>query len=132
MKTLKKQLRSITLLLAIVMIFQSCTVYKSANVTLDQAVQNESKVKVRTINNERFKFNRIGVEDGNYYGVKKNNSVVIKTPLDQNFIKTINEKDKTLSTILSIGIPVVIVGGVIAVAAASCCSFDFSGGSWGY
>ena len=119
MKTLKKQIRPITLLLAFVILFQGCTVYKSVPISLEQAVQNESKVRVKTKNNEKYKFNRVGVENGNYYGVKKSNNIVVKTPLDQDFINTINEKDKTLSTVLSIGIPVIIVGGLLAIAASS-------------
>jgi len=132
MKTQKKQINLITLLFAIVMFFQSCTVYKSANVTLDQAIQNESKVKVITMNNAKFKFKRIGVEDGNYYGIKKKNNVVIRIPLDQNFVKIIKEKDKPLSTVLSIGIPLVIAGGVIAIVAQNCCGFTGGGFGYGY
>ncbi len=117
MKTIKKQLKSIALVLSILIVFQGCTVYKSVPLSLEQAVQIESKVRVKTNGNEKFKFNRIGVEDGNYYGVKIRNSVFVKTPLDQNNIKTINEKDKTRSTLLSIGIPVVYVGGILLLEA---------------
>jgi len=97
-------------------LFQGCTVYKSVPISLEQAVQNESKVRVKTKSNEKFKFDRIGVEDGSFYGVKKSNNVLIKTPLNQDFIDSINEKNKTLSTVLSIAIPVVIIfGGLIIV-----------------
>ena len=44
------------------------------------------------------------------------NGVIVNTPLDQDFINIINEKNKTLSTILTIAIPVVIIGGILAIA----------------
>ena len=119
MKTLKKQFKSVALILSMLILFQGCTVYKSASVTLEHAVQNDSKVKVITKNNEKLKFMRIGIENGNYYGVKKSNGVILKTPLDQDSINIINEKDKTLSTILSIAIPVVIIGGALAILAVN-------------
>jgi hypothetical protein len=115
MKTIKKHLKSVALILSMLIFFQGCTVYKSVPVSIEQAAQNDQKVKVITKSNEKLKFNRIGVEDGNYYGVKKSNGVVVKKPLDQNFINTIKEKDKTLSTILSIGIPLGIVMGVLGI-----------------
>ena len=133
MNTFKKRTKMLTLFLTLVMIIQSCTVYKSSTVTLNQAVQNESKVRVKTVNNEKLKFDRISFENNQYYGVnKKNNQAVIKTPLDQKLIKSVNEKDKTLSTLLSIGIPVVIVGGILGIAAANCCGVDLSNADWSF
>lgn len=114
MKTLKKQLRPITWLLALVMLLQSCTVYKSTSITLDQAVQNESKVKVKTKSAENLKFKRIGVENGNYYGVKKSKGEMVRIPLNENFISSVKEKDKTLSTVLTVALPIaIIVGGLL-------------------
>ena len=120
MKTLKKQLKIVALFLSALIFFQGCTVYKSVPISLEQAVQNESKVRVRTNSNEKLKFMRIGIENGNYYGVKKSNGVIVNTPLDQDVIDTINEKDKTLSTVLSIATPLVIIGvlGYIVVDAS--------------
>jgi hypothetical protein len=127
MKTKQIEIKLIAYLLAFIMLLQGCTVYKSVPITIEQAVQKESKVKVKTVNNEKFKFSRIGFEDGTYYGVKKSQNVIIKTPLDPKNIDIIKEKDKTLSTVLSIGIPVIIIGGILAIAAASWGSFSISG-----
>jgi hypothetical protein len=127
MKTIKKQYKLIALVLSMLILFQGCTVYRSVSISLEQAVQNESKVRVKTNSNKKLKFKRIGNENGTYYGVKKSNGVIVKTPLDHNIINSINEKDKTLSTILSIGIPVIIVGGLIAVAGAGFGSVGISG-----
>lgn len=40
--------------------------------------------------------------------MSKSKGEITKTALDENSINTIKEKDKTLSTILSIGIPILI------------------------
>ena len=113
MKTTKKYLKTIALFCATLIFFQGCTVYKSVPISIEQAVQNESKVRVKTNTNEKFKFSRIGIEDGNYYGVKKSKGVIVKTPLDQNFINTINEKDKTVSTIATVGVSIVALFGAL-------------------
>jgi hypothetical protein len=117
MRTIKKQFKSVALILSMLILLQGCTAYKSVSISLEQAVKNESKVRVKTKSNEKFRFNRIGMDNGNYYGVKKSNGVIFKTPLDQTIVNSINEKDKTFSTILSIGIPLIIIGGLIAIAA---------------
>ena len=111
MKTSKNYLRLVAVFFSALILFQGCTVYKST--TIQQAVQTESKVKVRTKNGETFKFSRIGTEAGNYYGVSKRNGETTKIALDENSINTIKEKDKALSAILSIGIPVIIIVPII-------------------
>ena len=116
MKTLKNHLKVVTLFFSVLILLQGCTVYKSSSVSLEQAEQNQSKVKVITKNNEKLKFKSIGIENGNYYGVKISNEGVIENiPLDQDFINIINEKNKTLSTIISIAIPVVIIAGLFGI-----------------
>ena len=119
MKTLKKQIRPITLLLAFVMLFQGCTVYKSVPITIEQATKEEQQVKILTKNNVKLKFKRIVVENEKLYGVRKVDGINVKLVLDRNSIDTIRAKDKTLSTILSIGIPVTILGLMVWASADS-------------
>lgn len=118
MKTIKKQFKSVALVLSMLILFQGCTIYKSVPISLEQAVQNESKIRVKANGNENLKFSRIGVEDGNYFGVKKSNNVIVKTPLDQKFINTIKEKDKTMSTVATVGVIIVGLFGIIVGLAA--------------
>ena len=121
MQTTTRHLKLVALFFSVLIMLQGCTVYKSVNVSLEQAVQNESKVKVITKSNEKFKFNRIRIEESNYYGY--NNSERI--PLDQNNIDTVKEKNKTLSTVLSIVIPVFTIVGLLGILVAAsgglCC-----------
>ena len=43
MKTIKKQFRTVSLLFGVIIMLQSCTVYKSTAVTLDQAAKTENQ-----------------------------------------------------------------------------------------
>jgi hypothetical protein len=116
MKTIKQHLKVVALFLSALILLQGCTVYHSANVTLEEAVRSDINVRIKTNDQQTLKFRKVGVENGNFYGVKKNNGMIVRTPLDHKFINSINSKDKTLSTILSIGIPVIIVGVLLAIA----------------
>jgi hypothetical protein len=115
MKTNKTERKSITLLLVALVILQGCAVYRSNPTTMEQAVMNESKVKVQSKSNKTDKFQKIIIEDGIYYGVKIVHGETIKLPLNQNDILTIKEKNKPLSTILGIGIPVVLLGSIVVL-----------------
>lgn len=119
MKTFKIYSKVVALFCSILILFQGCTVYKSAPISIEHAVQNENKVKVITKSGEKFKFSRIGIEDNSYYGVSKSKGEVVKTVLDEKSINTIKEKDKTLSTVLSLGVPVVILGAILVTAASA-------------
>lgn len=111
MKTLKKQLRPVAWFLVIMMVFQSCTVYKSTPVTLGEAVKADTKVKIEKRNGEKLKYYRIVQgNDGKYYGDEIKNKMHNNFLINEDEIEKIQIKDKTTSTILTIGIPVLIVG----------------------
>ena len=114
MKTIREQIRLITSILAFVILFQGCTVYKSVPVTIDHAAQHELKVKVGKKNGENLKFKRIGLENGNYYGVKKVKGKIIKTPLDKKAVNSIKEKDKIASTLVTIFASLFFISGIAA------------------
>ena len=102
-----KKFKTIALILSMLILLQGCTAYKSASVSLEQAVLAQTKVKLETKSGEKLKFIRIGVENGNYYGVKKvkgDKTLNYKTvPLETNYIKSVKLKDETLSTVYTIG-----------------------------
>jgi len=102
MRTVKKYLRTIALILVMIILLQNCTVYKNTSVSLNQAAQNETKVKVKTKNEETLKFKRIALENGTYYGVEKNKDKMSKVSLDPNIILSIHEKDRPTSTLFTV------------------------------
>ncbi len=117
-------------------LLQSCTVYHSTSTDIGHAVQSQNKVKVKTNSKESYKFKKIIEKDNLYYGIAKANSNPVMNysgkekvelysknlnsyPIELQNIKEIYTKNRELSTILSIGIPVVIVTTAIIVIAQS-------------
>ena len=71
-------------------------------------------------------FNRIEVEDGKYFGVKKVKGEILNFVLNEDNLSRISLKDKTLSTVLSIAIPLLIIGVLVVIVV------DESLGSYGF
>ena len=117
MKTLKKQFKSVALILSMLILLQGCTVYKSANVTLEEAVKADTKVRVRTNDHQTLKFKNIEVENGIYYGLMNFKNRWVKTQINEDNIEKLQVKDKRLSSIITFGIPVIIIG-IIAIEIA--------------
>ena len=127
-KTIKLHFRIITLFFSILIFFQGCTVYKSANVTLEQAVIADTKVKIKTNDNRTLKFKRIAFEDGSYYGInetykddpfEQKNKALIKTHIDVEYIENMRIKNKTMSIILPLAIPIVLLGSLLFIGGVS-------------
>ena len=126
MKTFKLQFKSIALILSILILFQGCTVYMSTPITLEQASKAEQKVKVITESKEKLIFKRIGVENDTYYGVKKRKGEIVRTPLDSKWVSEVKVKDKAMSTILTIALPVGIIVGIAIIIGDQSYNIDFS------
>jgi hypothetical protein len=126
MKTIRKQIRVSSLILALIIMLQSCTVYKSTNVSLEQASKNEVKTKVVTSSNEKLKFKFIENKEGTYYGVKKVKGNIVKMPLNEQNIKKVVLKDKTMSLILTIAIPLVLILGGLAIGGSAVSNTEYT------
>ncbi|MFC2147948.1 hypothetical protein ACFLR9_05205 [Bacteroidota bacterium] len=118
MKTWKNKFAIIAYYFAITIFFQGCVVYHNTPVTLEQATKEITRAKVKTTKDETYRFKHIGFEDGMFYGLKKTQGEYVRIPLDSNEISKIVLQNKTLSTILTISIPVVILTLIIVSAAA--------------
>jgi len=130
MKTIKIHFKIIAFLISTMILLQGCTVYKSTTASLEEVSKSQTKAKVLTTNNETLKFKRIDFIDGKYLGVISDdmeiNPKIGFMPLDENNIQSIKVKDKTTSLIINIGIPIVLLGGILWIAADSV-SPTFSG-----
>ena len=110
--------RRLSFLLMLLMLVQSCRVYKRESVTLDQAISEGKRVKIRTIDNRTYKYKIVEKEDGMYYGVNMKNKEIVRTPLDTNNIRKVKLHDKTMSIIYSS-----VIGAVVLFAIAVILSF---------
>ncbi len=113
MKTLKKQFKSVTLIVSMLILFQGCTVYKPTNVTLDEAVKSEVGVRVKTKENQTLKFKKIVFDDGQFYGIKKNKGDLIKNQINEQEVKIVQLKNRKKSSFMSIAVAVIATAGVI-------------------
>jgi len=117
-------------------LIQSCTVYHSASVDIEEAVKSHNKVKIKTNSKEIYRFKNIIEKDNLYYGIAKANrnskipypkngkvekysKNLFAYPLELKKINRIYTKNRELSTILSIGIPLVIASTTIILIVQS-------------
>ena len=119
MKTSTRRLKVVALFFSVLILLQGCTVYKKANVTLEEAVTSDTKVRIKTNDNQTLKFKKIGIENGDYYGLLNYKSAWVKTQINEGNIEKIQVKDKTASTILNIIVPLAILTTVIVTAPSS-------------
>ena len=119
MKTIESQIKLIPVFFAILILFQGCMAYKSKPVTLEQAVKENVKTKIKTNNGKSIKFKYIGFENDTYFGVNKNNRENVKVDLNEGDIKVVKVKDKTMSVVLNslLGLTILVLTPAVIFAA---------------
>ena len=113
MKAIKTHLKTAALFLSILILFQGCGVYHKGTRTLDEAVIEQKKVRITTLDNRTMHFKRVVFKDGKYYGVKKTKNNSKDVLLVEKDIKSLKSQNESLSTVLTIGIPIVLLGIII-------------------
>ena len=109
MKAIAKSLNVVALFFATLMFLQSCVVYKSANVTVEEASKSNTKIRIKTYDNQTLKYDNIEVVNNEIIGVKVNKNSRRITVIEKDNIEKIQLKDKTTSTILTVGILVTAI-----------------------
>ncbi len=115
MKTIQKQMKSISLLFISLILFQSCRVYHKESVNITKAFKSKMRVKIKTRKNKTLKFAKIIKENNKYFGVKsnKNSGKFTQTLLIEDEIQAIRLHNKSLSIILGILFPTIIFAGLV-------------------
>jgi hypothetical protein len=119
MKTTQKNIGNLAFLFMAILLLQGCVVYHNTSVGLEEAVTAATKVKIKTVAEKKVKLKKVILEDGQYYGIKNNRGELVRIPLDEKTISSVHLKNKTLSTIINIGVPAAVVGFVIYVSTLS-------------
>jgi len=114
MKRLKKQLKVVVLFSLALILLQGCTIYKSANVTLDEAVRADTKVRIKTNDNETLRFKNVRFENGIYSGLMDFKNTWVKTQINEDNIDKVQLKNKTGSTIINIAVPLSVFAIMVA------------------
>ena len=106
---MKFSTKVLSLFLALLILLQGCTVYKSAG-SLDEAIEAKTKSKV-FYKDQRIKiYDLLTKEDGKYYGWYKDN---IKYLIDVDLVNYVKTSNKTVSTIATGG---VVLGSMAVIA----------------
>jgi hypothetical protein len=119
MKTSTRHLKVVALFFSVLILFQGCvTVYKSGNVTLEEAVKSDTKVRITTNDNKTIKYLNITKINQEYFGIKKVHGDLTKIPIQNENIEMIRVKNKPMSAVVGVliyfgGIIVVVVTGVL-------------------
>ena len=122
-----------SLFLSLLIVLQSCTIYKSQPLTLDEAVEANSKSKVFYKDNSKMSYNKLTKEDGNYYGYFKKQwySKNKKFPIEENlvdYVKTNNKAGSAVATGVYIGTGTILAYLLIVLVGAGVLLFLAGGG----
>jgi hypothetical protein len=96
---------------------QSCiSIYHKQSITIDTAVNNQARVKVVTIDNRKFYFNRLVVEEEVIYGItiKKKQEIKVLIPKDK--IKEIHLLNKGVTGVVNFGVVVIVLISIITLS----------------
>jgi hypothetical protein len=116
----------ISFLLTISILFQGCQIYYKQTATPEQAFESSKKVKIVYTGDRKEYFNKIVIEDGILYGIKKFKGKSYKISLHKNEIKEIHLKNKTASVLVTVLVfTVVPFGSILLIGIIS-----FSQGNW--
>ena len=127
--------KSISIVLLATILLQSCVVNQKTSISLKEAYDNKSKVKVTTTQKDKFHFHQILLKDSIYYGAKSNSviyydaksgeqtySYLKAIPLDTAIISGVYEKNTKKSTwrtvFMTLGLIVLSFGILIGIELA--------------
>jgi hypothetical protein len=112
------------------MSFAACNVYHSGTASIDQAVESNNRVRVVTEDNVFYEFKKLQRENGQLFGVAGKDSDTArmlkdrphtiegrnyKFPFQEDEILAVYLKNRQMSNIVSVGVPIVGAAGLIGV-----------------
>ena len=102
----------ISMILVLMLMLQSCTVYQKTAVTLDEAAASSRKTLITKTDGAKLKVKRVEKIDGTFYGIAKVEGKTEKIILVENDIKTVRILNRTATTFGNIGI---VAGSAIVI-----------------
>ena len=89
-----------TLLLILIILFQGCKIYDSKSTTKEDALLFSGKVKVKSVSNTSYKFEKLIMEDESLYGIGKKLKAQSKGEFNDNIVNK-NPNDKYVKILLT-------------------------------
>ena len=101
MKTPVRLLKTCTVLLSLLLLTQSCRVYRSTSLTLEEAVAADRRVRIKTTDNKTLKFSKIVYEEGIYYGIKEKYRGMERIELQPESIQQIRPVNRSVTGVIN-------------------------------
>lgn len=95
MKFIQKNCRITSVIMTFLFLCQSCTIYRGASSTLDEAVESKRKVRVHLLSGAKATYKKVIKKEDGYYGIIKKDTLLINS----SNITRIQLKNRTLSTV---------------------------------
>ena len=99
MNTILKRSKTITFILTIFILFQSCRAYNWHSASIEEAAKDGRRVKIKTKGNKTLKYKRVIYEKDKFYGLKRKGERIL---IDPNNIKKVRLQNKTVSIIKTV------------------------------
>lgn len=130
MKIARTMFVTAAIILIVILLFESCSIYYKQPVSIEDAVTAENRVKILTKNGAKLGFKRLEMKEGKLYGHTHKNSRTankfyneviekgaknnwVKIVLPEDHLKEIKLKNNSLSTAANISLAIVITAGVV-------------------
>jgi hypothetical protein len=107
MKFIQKHDTILAIVFTVMLLLQSCTIYRDAPATLDEAVASKRNVRVQIKSGEKTNYKKVIKKEAQYYGIIRRDTVQIEATE----VVRIQLKNRTLSTIGT-----VFISGIGAIA----------------
>jgi hypothetical protein len=114
MNSISKYLRPITHVLILSILLQSCAIYRSDPVSLDQAAQANTKTMVFLKDGKVEKFKHLTVDNNQYFGVRQVGRDFVTIPIDPDEVSYLRVKNKKATIIVAAAGAAALLGLVIA------------------
>lgn len=135
MKSSTKHFRFLSSILCFIFLIQSCSIYHAESINLQQAEELNKDVRITTESGDKLKFKSIEEEGGDYFGLTRLKSKTSKElqkmgligretgklyafGLETLNIQKIQEKNKTVSTLGTVGLVITGIFVIILIVAA--------------
>ena len=106
--------KSFSITLSLLILLKGCVVYPKTPVSLQEIALEKTRSKVEFNEGETHKFKYITAKDKEFYGVKQISSELISIRLNPDEISAVYPKNKTASTLVTLG-PLALITGLLVV-----------------
>lgn len=130
-----EKIKFLWLALVLVTILQSCSIYRSKTMNVDEAVAFNRKVKIKTTDGKTFKFKSLERDEHGLVGITRPNSIAgrklkaevvetnyqrkfVKIKLEEEEIEQIKPKDYLGSFFVVLGVALAVTTAIIASIAS--------------